>query len=68
MILNIQSRLNTLDAYSPASDFGAYLHISKDQQFVLDLSQSTILEILDERKHISADDLIHFLSLLILEY
>lgn len=30
------------------SDFGAYLHLSKDQQFVLDLSQSTLLEVIDE--------------------
>ena len=49
MILNIQPRQNTMEAYSPTTDFGAYLHISRDQQFVLDLSQSTILEIIDER-------------------
>ena len=30
------------------TDFGAYLHISKDQHFVLDLSQSSLIEVLDE--------------------
>ena len=49
MILNFQQKENSLNSYSPNSDFGAYLHISRDQQFILDLSQSTILEILDER-------------------
>lgn len=48
MILNIQQRQNTLDAYSPTTDFGAYLHISKDQMFVLDLSQATLLEVIEE--------------------
>lgn len=49
MILNIQSRQNTLDVYSPTTDFGAYLHISKDQLFILDLSQATLLEVIDEQ-------------------
>ena len=35
-------------AASCTTDFGAYLHISKDQQFVLDLSQSTMLEVIEE--------------------
>lgn len=30
------------------SDFGAYLHISKDQHFVLDLSNSTLLGVVEE--------------------
>ena len=50
MILNIQSkRTDSLNAYSPTTDFGAYLHISKDQLFVLDLSQATLLEVIDEQ-------------------
>lgn len=35
-------------ATSCTTDFGAYLHVSKDQHFVLDLSQSTLLEIIEE--------------------
>lgn len=31
------------------SDFGSYLHISKDQLFVLDLSQHNLLEIIEEQ-------------------
>ena len=50
MILNIQSkRTDSLNAYSPTTDFGTYLHISKDQLFVLDLSQATLLEVIDEQ-------------------
>ena len=48
MILNIQPRLNTMDSYSPTTDFGSYLYISKDQMFVLDLSQATLLECIDK--------------------
>lgn len=50
MILNLQNeRMNTTSKYSPTSDFGAYLHISKDELFVLDLSQATLLEVIDEQ-------------------
>ena len=50
MILNLKPRKTESLGYSPtSSDFGAYLQISREQQFVLDLSQSTVLEILDER-------------------
>ena len=31
MILNFQQKENSLNSYSPNSDFGAYLHISRDQ-------------------------------------
>ena len=50
MILNLQKRkeFNQIP-YSTNSDFGSYLQISRDQQFILDLSHSTVLEILDER-------------------
>ena len=41
--------MNTSDMYSPTTDFGAYLHISKDELFVLDLSQATLLEVIDEQ-------------------
>ena len=50
MILNLKrERMNTSDMYSPTTDFGAYLHISKDELFVLDLSQATLLEVIDEQ-------------------
>lgn len=50
MILNIQRQeKNAFKAYSPSSDFGTYLQISKDQLFVLDLSQATLIEIIDEQ-------------------
>lgn len=48
MILKIQPKEMNQNSYSPNSDFGAYLHISKDELFVLDLSQSTLLEVIDE--------------------
>ena len=48
MILNFQQREKRDNLYSPNSDFGAYLHISKDELFVLDLSQSTLLEVIEE--------------------
>ena len=48
MILKIQPKEMNQTSYSPNSDFGAYLHISKDELFVLDLSQSTLLEVIDE--------------------
>lgn len=35
-------------SYNTTSDFGAYLHVSKDELFVLDLSQSSIIEVIDE--------------------
>ena len=35
-------------AESCTSDFGAYLHLSKDQHFVLDLSHSSLIEVLHE--------------------
>ena len=50
MILNLQKREEfNQNPYSAKTDFGAYLQISRDQQFILDLSQSTVLDILDER-------------------
>ena len=49
MLLSIQPQPVVARAASCTSDFGAYLHLSKDQQFVLDLSQATVLEILDEQ-------------------
>ena len=48
MILNLQQREKSKNLYSPNSDFGAYLHISNDDLLVLDLSQSTVLEVLEE--------------------
>ena len=36
-------------AMSCTADFGSYLHLSKEQQFVLDLSQSTLLEVIEEQ-------------------
>ena len=48
MILNLQQREKSKNLYSPNSDFGVYLHISNDDLFVLDLSQSTVLEVLEE--------------------
>ena len=48
MLYSIQSQ-PMAGAMSCTSDFGAYLHISKDQHFVLDLSQSTLQEIIDEQ-------------------
>ena len=50
MLLELRKpqRSDTLSQYSPTSDFGAYLQISREQQFVLDLSQSTLIEVLDE--------------------
>ncbi len=50
MIVNIQRKeKNTYQSYSPSTDFGTYLQISKDQLFVLDLSQATLLEVIDEQ-------------------
>lgn len=49
MILNFQQREKSQNLYSPNSDFGAYLHISKDELFVLDLSQATLLEVIEEQ-------------------
>lgn len=50
MILNIQKQeKNAFHPYSLSSDFGTYLQISKDQLFVLDLSQSTLLEVIEEQ-------------------
>lgn len=48
MLISIQPQ-PMVRATSCTSDFGAYLHLSKDQQLVLDLSQATVLEILDEQ-------------------
>lgn len=48
MLYSIQSQ-QMARATSCTSDFGAYLHISKDQLFVLDLSQATLLEVIDEQ-------------------
>ena len=48
MLYSIQSQ-PMASATSCTTDFGAYLHISKDQQFVLDLSQASLLDILDEQ-------------------
>ena len=49
MILNFQQREKSQNLYSLNSDFGAYLHISKDELFVLDLSQATLLEVIEEQ-------------------
>ena len=46
MILNIHK--DTYLNHLAAAEFGAYLHISKDQHFVLDLSQSSLLEVIEE--------------------
>ena len=37
------------EQFSPKADFGAYLKLSKNQQFTLDLSNSSVLEIIEER-------------------
>lgn len=47
MLYSIQTQPSAR-VVSCTSDFGAYLHLSKDQQFVLDLSQSTLIEVLNE--------------------
>ena len=48
MLLSIQPQPVVARATTCTSDFGAYLHISKDHHFVLDLSQATLLEVLEE--------------------
>lgn len=49
MLYSFQQQQSVARAATATTDFGAYLHISKDQQFVLDLSQATLIEVLDER-------------------
>lgn len=50
MLLKIQhsEKRDTFNVYSPPSDFGAYLHLSKDQHFVLDLSTYSLLDVIEE--------------------
>lgn len=49
MLYSIQQQQPVARAATATTDFGAYLHISKDQQFILDLSQSTLMEVIDEQ-------------------
>lgn len=48
MLYSIQPQADARSA-TCTSDFGAYLHISKEQLFVLDLSQHNLLEIIEEQ-------------------
>ena len=48
MIVSLAKCRAEVNSYSSTSDFGSYLHISSNEMFVLDLSQSSLMEVIDE--------------------